>query len=127
LSRRSVYHRLKKKLQVKYREEVLDRFNHQCCVCFSKEHLHLHHITPVIAFVKRFGVENMEMAYRRDNMVCLCSNCHRSYHKKPTIFVNGKKPAWDRVRARKVVIRMNEFKKARGWFKVDELKDDDIL
>ena len=120
--RRKRYKWKRKELQDEFRNDVFSRCLNRCVICMATEHLHLAHITSVIAFVKALGEDvGMRASYRDDNLICLCSSCHMSYHKKPTIFIKGHRPARDTERCRKVVILFNEIKKLRGWSNVQEL------
>ncbi|MHC1588392.1 MAG: HNH endonuclease [Methermicoccaceae archaeon] len=86
------YREIKSKLQDEWRDKIFSRDQYQCRACGSKEHLHLAHITTVRAFLlaaKAAGeeIDNpeklekvMRKAYREDNLITLCSNCHKAYH-----------------------------------------------
>lgn len=54
-----------------WRVQVIRR-DKQCVICGSKKHRHAHHINSASYFPEqRFDV---------DNGVCLCSECHTTYH-----------------------------------------------
>jgi 5-methylcytosine-specific restriction endonuclease McrA len=83
LERSKEYADAKAILQDKWRPVIYER-DKKCRVCgdADRENLHLAHITTVRAFVTKLGLEGMELAYSDDNLLMLCSACHKSQHKK---------------------------------------------
>jgi len=59
-------------MQGQWRELVLERDNHQCQKCGSKENLKAHHILPV----KLYPLESCDV----DNGITLCGECHNKSH-----------------------------------------------
>lgn len=57
-----------------WKKEVLERDNHTCQKCCSKEHLCVHHIDNF--------KENIENRYNINNGITLCKDCHKEIHKK---------------------------------------------
>jgi HNH endonuclease len=58
----------------KWSKEVLNKFNHTCEICGSKENLRAHHIQPVKT--------NPELEEDVNNGACLCHDCHIKYGHK---------------------------------------------
>ncbi len=105
LERSEEYARRKAVLQEKWRPSILLR-DGKCRVCGNQEtfNLHLAHITPVRTFVSKLGLEGMELAYSEDNLVMLCSACHKSQH-KDLVFVTTDEI--EGLRARREELRAN--------------------
>lgn len=56
----------------RWRKTVLDRDNHKCRYCDSKDKLHAHHI-------KSFA-KHIESRFQISNGLTLCEDCHRKEH-----------------------------------------------
>ncbi len=62
------------------RQEVRQRDGYRCQICGAPEQERehdVHHKIPFRAFADAAGVVNLELANRPENLVTLCSNCHR--------------------------------------------------
>ena len=79
------YRERKARLQAEWRERIFKRDENRCRACGrvgSPETLHLAHITSALAFVRYTGVvDAMDQSYRDDNLVTLCSACHKFQHR----------------------------------------------
>jgi len=73
------------KISKEYRKEInkflvneKDKFPKTCAICNSKQRIHLHHL---------WSVNNKpELAIEHDNLIQLCSKCHKAFHEA---FYNG--------------------------------------
>lgn len=62
-----------KKGDVKWKNDVISRFNGYCCICLSKERIIAHHLNSYKYY--------LELRITLDNGVCLCNKCHTLFHK----------------------------------------------
>lgn len=71
-------HRLRQQMKSKeWRKKVLDKYNHTCQKCGSRERLQCHHI-------KSFR-ESENLRYEVSNGIVFCIKCHAKLHKKQKI------------------------------------------
>ena len=64
-----------------WKKEILERDNHTCQNCGTKEKLHCHHIIP--------WKENEELRFEVSNGIVYCNSCHYKIE-------NTGKPAWNK-------------------------------
>ncbi len=80
------YRELKNSLQDEWRERIFKRDDYRCQACgFDEvEFLNLAHITSTRTFLMRSNLKDMETSmrdsYSEDNLITLCSTCHRCQH-----------------------------------------------
>lgn len=70
-SRAVIYSKSSKKYKA-WRKAILDKSNHECTRCGSKDKLHAHHIIK--------HNENLSLKFDLNNGICLCSSCHTKVH-----------------------------------------------
>ncbi len=80
------YRERKSALQDTWRDRVFERDQFRCRICGDerpREYLHLAHVTTAYAFVRSTGdLAGMDLSYREDNLLTLCSGCHKIQHRQ---------------------------------------------
>jgi len=104
------YNREKDKYLKIWRPKILKR-DTKCRACYSTYKLECAHITPVTIFVKIYGWEGIQLSFRWDNLVTLCNECHRLYHRAFRFNLIG----WRYMKARKVNKLFFGIQQTRGY------------
>ncbi len=80
------YRERKSVLQDTWRDRIFERDQFRCNICGEegpRETLHLAHVTTAYAFVRCTGdLAGMDLSYRDDNLLTLCSGCHKIQHRQ---------------------------------------------
>jgi 5-methylcytosine-specific restriction endonuclease McrA len=125
----SEYRSIKEELQTECHLIIMERDEGICQAC-GRRGTDLAHITTVQSFAKFGGTfkqseslrDKMDAAYRDDNMVILCRECHTAQH---TIKIYGhwSNDMTPKLKERKRIVNklFRIIKKSRGWNGVSQL------
>jgi hypothetical protein len=103
------YQRYRAPLQAKWRPLILARDKGRCKACGSRQEPEAAHITDAVAFVRAAGHHRaVTFSYRWDNLVTLCSDCHRASHLQ---HVRDE----DVSRRLRVDLLFRDLRRLRGW------------
>ncbi|MCA1820063.1 MAG: HNH endonuclease [Halobacteriales archaeon] len=106
------YQRYRAPLQAKWRPPIVARDRGKCKACGSKDEPEVAHITDAVAFVRAAGHHRgVTFSYRWDNLVTLCSACHRASHSDRLLGLDEDEAA----RRAKVEALFVKLRRLRGW------------
>ena len=107
-------------LREKWRPLIFDRDIYRCRACGSNGSLELAHITPVEVMSDTYGYTGVEWSFSWDNLVTLCRECHKCYHRSKRGF-NYSLKSWQdqKIKAvNKLFFKLKQDRNQKFWGRV---------